>query len=70
MNRKLKAARIEIGLTQIKLAELIKMPISTYRRKETGESEFTINEALKISKVLDKNIEEIFFDNKSTEMVD
>ena len=31
MNRKLKAARVENGLTQIQLAKLIEMPISTYR---------------------------------------
>lgn len=63
VNRKLKAARAENGLTQIELAKLIEMPISTYRRKESGESEFTVNEALKISKVLNKSLEEIFFYN-------
>lgn len=69
MNRKLKAARVENGLTQIQLAKMIDMPISTYRRKETGESEFTINEAIKIATILDKSVEEIFFSKKSTDMV-
>lgn len=63
MNKKLKAARIENGLTQVQLAKLIEMPISTYRRKETGQNEFTVNEAFKISKVLNKGLEDIFFNN-------
>lgn len=63
MNKKLKAARVENGLTQIQLAKLIEMPISTYRKKETGQTEFTVNEALKISKILHKRLEEIFFSN-------
>lgn len=60
MNRKLKAARAELGLTQMQLADLIEMPISTYQRKEKGKSEFTINEAIKIAVILNKKVEEIF----------
>lgn len=70
MNKKLKAARVENGLTQIQLAKLIEMPISTYRKKESGQTEFTVNEALKISKILHKRLEEIFFSNQPTKMVD
>lgn len=68
MNRKLKAARVENGLTQIQLAKLIEMPISTYRKKETGETEFTVSEALKVSKILNKQVEEIFFNYKVSKM--
>lgn len=58
--RRLKGIRVEQNLTQEELAKLIKMPISTYRRKENGESSITLDEAFKISKILGKNIEEIF----------
>lgn len=61
MNRKLRAARIEKGLTQVQLAELIDMPASTYQKKEQGQTEFTITEAKKISKVLKKKPSSIFF---------
>ena len=61
MSRKLKAARVELGLTQVEIAKLLEMPTSTYRKKEQGYSEFTVSEALKVSKILNKKIEEIFF---------
>lgn len=61
MNRKLKAARVENGLTQAQLAELIDMPTSTYQKKEQGQTEFTIAEAKKISEVLKKKPASIFF---------
>ncbi len=68
VNRKLKAARVENGLTQIQLANLIGMPCSTYRKKEQGYTEFTIKEAIKISKALNKKPEEIFFTQKVSKM--
>lgn len=68
MNRKLKAARVERGLTQIELANLIEMPISTYRKKEQGQTEFTVTEAIKIAEVLNKKPESIFFNNKVSKM--
>ncbi|EMJ5760849.1 TPA: helix-turn-helix transcriptional regulator [Clostridioides difficile] len=61
VNRKLKAARVEIGLTQRQLAELIKMPFSTYQKKEQGHTQFTIKEASEIAIVLNKKPSEIFF---------
>ncbi|HAU5225091.1 TPA: helix-turn-helix transcriptional regulator [Clostridioides difficile] len=69
MNRKLKAVRVEIGLTQKQLAELINMPLSTYRKKEQGQTQFTIKEASKIAYVLNKNPTEIFFNQKVTKKV-
>ncbi|WP_418223530.1 helix-turn-helix transcriptional regulator [Clostridium isatidis] len=62
--RRLKGIRVEQNLTQEELAKLIKMPISTYRRKENGESPITLDEAFKISKILGKNVEEIFLQAK------
>ncbi|MGX9756225.1 helix-turn-helix transcriptional regulator [Clostridioides difficile] len=69
MNRKLKAVRVEVGLTQKQLAELIKMPLSTYRKKEQGQTQFTIKEAGKIACILNRNPTEIFFNQKVTEKV-
>lgn len=59
--RKLKGLRVEKDLTQEEFAKLIKMPISTYRRKENGESSINIEEAFLIAQVLGKDITEIFF---------
>ncbi|HBG3820377.1 TPA: helix-turn-helix transcriptional regulator [Clostridioides difficile] len=69
MSRKLKAVRVEIGLTQKQLAELINMPLSTYRKKEQEQTRFTIKEASKIAYVLNKNPTEIFFNQKVTKRV-
>lgn len=61
MNRKLKAARVENGLTQVQLAKIIDMPASTYQKKEQGQTEFTVKEAIKIARALNKPVMEIFF---------
>lgn len=68
MNRKVKAVRVELGLTQKEVAKLMEMPTSTYRKKEQGYTEFTISEALKVSSILNKKIEEIFFEYKVSKM--
>lgn len=60
-NRKLKSLRVEYGLTQKDMANLIKMPVSTYIRKELGNASFTVEEAFKISSVFKISIEDIFF---------
>lgn len=59
--RRLKGLRVEKGLTQKDLSSLIGMPISTYARKESGDTQFTLKEAYKISVILGKTVEEIFF---------
>lgn len=53
-----------MGLTQQELADKIKMPLATYRKKEQGESKFNIEEAYILSKLCGKSIEEIFFANQ------
>ncbi|UEL47328.1 helix-turn-helix transcriptional regulator [Terrisporobacter hibernicus] len=60
-NRKLKSLRVEYGLTQKDMANLIKMPVSTYVRKELGNASFTVEEAFKISSAFKISIEDIFF---------
>lgn len=36
------------------------MPLSTYRKKEKGESNFTIEEAYTIASAVSKSVDEIF----------
>lgn len=59
----LRMLRAELDVNQEKFAELINMPVSTYRKKENGESKFTLNEAYCIAKVCNKSVDEIFFKN-------
>ena len=65
--RKLRGLRVEKNYTQEKLANTVNIPISTYRKKESGESPFKLEEAYEISKVLGKEIESIFFTNEVPE---
>lgn len=39
------------------------MPLSTYRKKEKGETKLTLEEAYLIAKVASKSVDEIFFAN-------
>lgn len=63
LKKKLKILRVNLGLTQEEFAKFIDIPLSTYRKKENGESKFTLDEAYKISKLANGTIEEIFFAN-------
>lgn len=63
LKKKLKVLRVSLGLTQEEFAKIIDIPISTYRKKENGESKFTLDEAYKISKIANGTIEEFFFTN-------
>ena len=65
--RRLKGLRVEKRLTQKQMASLIGMPGSSYSRKENGDNQFTLKEAYKISQVLEKTIDEIFFYNSSSQ---
>lgn len=56
----LRTLRSELDVNQAQFAKLINMPLSTYRKKETGESPFTLEEAYRISKIAKKSIDEIF----------
>lgn len=58
----LRKLRAELDISQEKFAELINMPVSTYRKKEKGESQFTLNEAYHIAKTCNKSVDEIFFE--------
>lgn len=56
----LKAEMARKNLTAEKLASLINMPISTFRKKFQGHSEFTIAEARKLRGILGGSIDYLF----------
>lgn len=59
--KSLRVLRAELQLTQEEFAKLLNMPVSTYRKKESGESKFTLDEVYQISKIANKTVEDIFF---------
>ncbi|WP_404989327.1 helix-turn-helix transcriptional regulator [Clostridium culturomicium] len=60
----LRKLRIELDVTQKEFAKLINLPVSTYRKKENGESKLSLEEALLISKIANKSVDEIFLASK------
>ena len=52
--------RKEAGLTQKQMAEMLDINVSTYNKKETGQSNFLSSEMFIISNQFQKSIEEIF----------
>lgn len=47
----IKAIRVNLGMTQEEFCKMIDMPISTYRLKEQGKSDWTYKEVIAISKI-------------------
>ena len=64
IKKNLRRLRVELDLTQKDFAKLIDMPLSTYRKKEKGETNFTIEEAYTIANAVSKSIDEIFLISK------
>lgn len=62
--RRLRGLRVEHNLTQEDFAKWVGIPVTTYRRKESGHSPIYLEEAYRISQVLGLSIEEIFFKTK------
>ncbi|EPR10123.1 helix-turn-helix transcriptional regulator [Ruminiclostridium papyrosolvens] len=60
---KLKGLRAEKQLTSERLAELLGMSVSTYRRKEnrTNGADFYLDEVKKLAKILEVDANKIFF---------
>ena len=62
--KKLKELRQAKGLTQSEMAKLLGYKDkSGYCQLENGNVKITLEKALKISEILETNIEEIFFEN-------
>lgn len=53
-------ARKELGKSQDEVAKALRIARPTYSKKETGKYEFTLKEALKLSKYLGKPVEVLF----------
>ncbi|MCX7884564.1 MAG: helix-turn-helix domain-containing protein [Caloramator sp.] len=65
MDKLLKLLRKEKGLTQQQMTELLGLRYkSHYNQIENGKYKISLDLAYKISKIFDKSIEEIFFDDK------
>lgn len=60
MYNRLKGLMVERSITQQDLAQILDISVSTLNFKINGKSDFTIVEAKKVSKILEKGIEDIF----------
>lgn len=60
MHHKLYIARRENRLKQVDMAKILKITNVTYSRKETGISEFTLQEALTLAEHFGLTVDELF----------
>ncbi|MFT8343400.1 MAG: helix-turn-helix transcriptional regulator [Clostridium beijerinckii] len=60
-NKTLKAYRMLKGVKQEDIAEILGITLTTYSKKETGKTQFSLQEAKKISDYLNVPIEQLFF---------
>ena len=56
---KVKAIRVNLGLSQEEFAKELDMPLATYQRKEQGKSPWLYREILTISEISDVDIGDI-----------
>ena len=64
VNQKMKEARIDKGLSQGELAKLINVSRQTINMIENGEYNPTLILCIKICKVLDKTLDQLFWEGK------
>ncbi|MBQ6817291.1 MAG: helix-turn-helix transcriptional regulator [Bacilli bacterium] len=64
INEKMKEARINKGLSQGDLAKLINVSRQTINMIENGDYNPTIMLCIKICKVLDKTLDQLFWEGK------
>lgn len=62
----IKAGRAEKGYTQGQIASKLGMSEPTYNLKENGKRQFTENEMITLSIVLEKSLDELFLYNASS----
>lgn len=60
MNTQLKNTRIKLGLTQVEVAKKVKVVERTYQYIEANERTPSVITAMRIAKVLDSTVEELF----------
>lgn len=58
---KLKGLRAERSYTQNDVANFMGISLTSYQRKESGTSQFTASEIIKIAEIFQVDISEIFF---------
>ena len=66
-NIKLKIARIEKDLSQQELADLVEVTRQTIGLIEKGKYNPTLNLCIKISKALDKTLNDLFWEEEENE---
>lgn len=59
---KLKAKRVEQGITQTEIAKMLGVETCTYNAKELGKRSFNITELIKLLSILHCKFEDIFLD--------
>lgn len=64
MQEKLILLKEERNLTNKEMAELLGITPLQYRKKEKGETQFKLNEMLKISDFFGKTLDDIFLPSK------
>ncbi|MGW7932405.1 helix-turn-helix transcriptional regulator [Staphylococcus xylosus] len=66
---RLKGLRAEKGMTQSDMASILNMNVSTYRKKENGERDFTLKEVARAQNKLGIDPEYYFFYIYSNQLV-
>ncbi|GAA0076147.1 hypothetical protein UT300005_05250 [Clostridium sp. CTA-5] len=61
INKTLKAYRMLKGIKQEEVAEILGISLTTYSKKETGKTQFSLEEAKKMSDYFNISIEQLFF---------
>ncbi|NFO40829.1 helix-turn-helix transcriptional regulator [Clostridium botulinum] len=61
VNKTLKAYRMLKGIDQKNVAQMLGISLTTYSKKETGKTQFSLEEAKKISDYFNLSIEQLFF---------
>ncbi|WP_027625660.1 helix-turn-helix transcriptional regulator [Clostridium lundense] len=60
INYELKALRARYNIRQDILADLLNITVSTYNRKENGNSSFTVEEAQVIAQLFNTTMDRVF----------
>ena len=65
---KIRRLREKRHLTQAEMADYLGMSLANYGKKENNQIRFSINEAKRLSDFFGLSIEQIFFDDKFSEI--
>ena len=61
MQNKMKKYRIQSGFTQLQMAQMLKITVSSYNMIENGKRGVSVILAKRISLIFNKSIDDIFF---------